>query len=98
VDRQQVVEAFPEDSAPRWLLRDRDSIYDDQVRRRIASLGITEVVSSPLSPWQNPYVERLIGSIRRESLDHVIILNHSISAACFARISPTTIGAARISA
>ena len=67
--------AFPEDSAPRWLLRDRDSIYDDQVRRRIASLGITEVVSSPLSPWQNPYVERAIGSIRRECLDHVIILN-----------------------
>jgi putative transposase len=45
------------------------------VRRRIASLGITEVVSSPLSPWQNPYVERVIGSIRRECLDHVIILN-----------------------
>jgi hypothetical protein len=43
-----LVEAFPEDAAPRWLLRDRDSIYDDQVRRRIASLGITEVVSSPL--------------------------------------------------
>src|SRR5437773_2904278 len=60
---QQLVDAFPEDSAPRWLLRDRDSIYDDQVRRRIASLGITEVVSSPLSPWQNPYVERVIGSI-----------------------------------
>jgi transposase InsO family protein len=72
---QQLVEAFPEDSAPRWLLRDRDSIYDDQVRRRIASLGITEVVSRPLSPWQNPYVERVIGSIRRECLDHVIILN-----------------------
>ena len=72
---QQLVEAFPEDSAPRWLLRDRDSVYDDQVRRRIASLGITEVVSSPLSPWQNPYVERVIGSIRRECLDHVIILN-----------------------
>ena len=45
------------------------------MRRRIASLGITEVVSSPLSPWQNPYVERVIGSIRRECLDHVIILN-----------------------
>ena len=73
---QQLVDAFPEDSAPRWLLRDRDSIYDEHVRRRIASLGITEVVSSPLSPWQNPYVERVIGSIRRECLDHVIILNH----------------------
>src|ERR1700704_1917691 len=72
---QQLVEAFPEDSAPRYLLRDRDSIYDDEVRRRIASLGIPEVVSSPLSPWQNPYVEPVIGSIRRECLDHVIILN-----------------------
>ena len=72
---QQLVEAFPDDTAPRWLLRDRDSIYDDQVRRRIASLGITEVVSSPLSPWQNPYVERVIGSIRRECLDHVIVIN-----------------------
>jgi putative transposase len=71
---QQLVEAFPEDTAPRWLLRDRDTIYNDEVRRRIASLGISEVVSSPLSPWQSPYVERLIGSIRRECLDHVIVL------------------------
>jgi hypothetical protein len=54
---QQLVEAFPEDTAPRWLLRDRDSIYGDEVRRRVASLGITEVISSPLSPWQSPYVE-----------------------------------------
>ena len=72
---QQLVEAFPEDTAPRWLLRDRDRIYDDTVRRRIASVGISDVVSSPRSPWQNPYVERLIGSLRRECLDHVIILN-----------------------
>jgi transposase InsO family protein len=72
---QQLVEAFPEDTTPRYLLRDRDSIYDDTVRRRIASLGITDVVSSPHSPWQSPYVERVIGSIRRECLDHVIILN-----------------------
>jgi putative transposase len=57
-------------------LAHRDSIYDNQVRRQIASLGITEVVPSPLSPWQNPCVEHVIGSIRRESLDHVIILNH----------------------
>lgn len=72
---QQLLEAFPEDTAPRWLLRDRDTIYDEQVRRRITSLGIGDVVSSPLSPWQNPYVERLIGSIRRECLDHVIVLS-----------------------
>jgi len=72
---QQVVEAFPEDSAPRWLHRDRDAIYGDEFQRRIASLGITEIVSAPASPWQNPYVERLIGSIRRECLDHLIVIN-----------------------
>jgi len=72
---QQIVAAFPEDSAPKWLLRDRDAIYGEVCQRRVASMGITEVVSSPSSPWQNPYVERLIGSIRRECLDHVIILS-----------------------
>jgi putative transposase len=74
---QQLVEAFPEDTGPRWLKRDRDRIYDDTVRRRIASLSITEVVSSPRSPWQNPYVERVIGSIRRDCLDHVIVFNET---------------------
>jgi transposase InsO family protein len=72
---QQLVEAFPNDTASRWVLRDRDAIYNEHVRRRIASLGMTEVVSSPRSPWQNPYVERVIGSIRRECLDHMIVLN-----------------------
>jgi putative transposase len=71
---QQMIEAFPEDTAPRWLLRDRDAIDGDVFRRRIASMGIGEVVSSPSSPWQNPYAERLIGSIRRECLNHVIVL------------------------
>jgi transposase InsO family protein len=71
---QQMIEAFPEDTAPRWLLRDRDAIYGDVFRRRVASMGIGEVVSSPSSPWQNPYAERLIGSLRRECLDHVIVL------------------------
>ena len=71
---QQMVEAFPDDTAPRWLLRDRDAIYGDVFRRRVAAMGIGEVVSSPSSPWQNPYAERLIGSIRRECLDHVIVL------------------------
>lgn len=74
---QQLVEAFPEDTAPRWLLHDRDTIYDDAGRRRIASLGITEVISSQRSPWQSPYVERLIGSMRRECLDHVIVLSEA---------------------
>ena len=72
---QQLIEVFPDDTAPRWLLRDRDAIYGEVFRRRVAGMGIAEVVSSPLSPWQNPYAERLIGSIRRECLDHVIVLS-----------------------
>jgi transposase InsO family protein len=71
---QQIIEAFPNDTAPRWLLRDRDSIYGEVFRRRVAGMGITEVITSPSSPWQNPYAERLIGSIRRECLDHAIVL------------------------
>lgn len=51
---QQLVEAFPDDTAPRWLLRDRDTIYNEQVRRRIVSLGMTDVVPRPQSSWQNP--------------------------------------------
>jgi transposase InsO family protein len=72
---QQLVKAFPFDTAPRYIQRDRDAIYGKKVRRRIKSLGIEEVVSAPRSPWQNPYVERIIGSIRRDCLDHVIVLN-----------------------
>ena len=72
---QQIVEAFPFDTAPRYLLRDRDGVYGETVQRRIKSLGIEEVVTAPRSPWQNPFVERVIGSIRRDCLDHVIVLN-----------------------
>jgi len=72
---QQRVEAFPYDAAPRYLLRDRDTIYGERVQRRIRSLGIKEVATAPRSPWQNPYAERIIGSIRRDCLDHVIVLN-----------------------
>ncbi len=71
----QMVEAFPWDEAPRYLLRDRDNVYDTTFRRRVHSLGIEEVLTATRSPWQNPYVERLIGSIRRECLNHVIVLN-----------------------
>jgi putative transposase len=74
---QQVVEAFPNDTTPRWLLRDRDSIYGDAFRRRVAGMGIAEVICSPASPWQNPYAERAIGSIRRECLDHVIVFGEA---------------------
>ena len=72
---QQLVEAFPFDSAPRYLLRDRDTLYGTRFRSRVHSLSIEEVLTAPRSPWQNPFVERLIGSIRRECLNHVIILN-----------------------
>ena len=72
---QQIVEAFPFDSAPSYLLHDRDSIFGKRFRSRVKSLGIEEIVTAPRSPWQNPYVERIIGSIRRECLNHVIIFN-----------------------
>jgi putative transposase len=72
---QQVVEAFPWDEAPRYLLRDRDRVYGAFFRQRVRHMGIEDVLIAPRSPWQNPYVERLIGSILRECLDHVIILH-----------------------
>src|SRR5215469_11294956 len=71
---QQMVEAFPEDTAPRYLLRDRDKIYGREFQQRIRSMSIKEVLSAPASPWQRAHVERLIGSIRRDCLDHVIVL------------------------
>jgi len=72
---QQIIEAFPHDSARRFLLRDRDSIYGGEFRRRVKSIGIAQVLTTPRSPWQNPFAERVIGTIRRELLDHVIVLN-----------------------
>jgi hypothetical protein len=72
---EQIVEAFPEDTAPDYMMRDRDGIYGDYFRRRVESFAIEEVLSAPRSPWQNPYVERLVGSIRRDCLHHVIVLN-----------------------
>lgn len=70
---QRIIEAFPWDTAPRYLLRDRDAIYGERFRRRVHSLLIKEVITAPRSPWQNPYVERIIGSIRRDCLDHMIV-------------------------
>jgi putative transposase len=72
---QQVIDAFPWDEVPRYLLRDRDCIYGAAFRQRVRHMGIEDVQIAPRSPWQNPYVERLIGSIRRECLDHVIVLH-----------------------
>jgi transposase InsO family protein len=72
---RQVTEAFPWDTAPRYLLHDRDASYGAYFRKRIEVMGIKDVVTAPRSPWQNPYVERVIGSIRRECLDHIVIFN-----------------------
>ena len=72
---QQIVQAFPEESAPRYLLRDRDGTYGKYFRRRVRDLGVKQVLIAARSPWQSPYVERLIGSLRRDCLNHVIVLN-----------------------
>jgi transposase InsO family protein len=72
---QQLREAWPWADAPRFLIRDRDGVYGEAFGHAIRSLGIEEVLTAPRSPWQNPFVERVIGSIRRECLDHVIIWN-----------------------
>ena len=74
---QQLVQAFPWDRGPRFLLRDRDATYGSAFRQTAAGLGIEEVLCAPRSPWQNAYAERLIGSIRRECLDQVIVFNES---------------------
>jgi transposase InsO family protein len=72
---RQITQAFPYDNAPRFLLRDRDCIYGKTFRERLKSMDIAEVITAARSPWQNPYVERMIGTIRRDCLDHVIVLN-----------------------
>jgi putative transposase len=72
---QQIVEAFPWDTAPKYLLRDRDGVFGEDFARRVESMGIKQALISARSPWQNLYVERVIGSIRRECVDHTIILN-----------------------
>jgi transposase InsO family protein len=72
---QQITEAFPWDEAPRYLLRDRDEVYAAEFRRRVRNMGMEEVLTAPRSPWQNPFCERLVGSIRRDCLDHVIVLH-----------------------
>jgi len=74
---QQITEAFPYDTAPKYLIRDRDGIYGTFFEQRVENMGIEEVLIAPKSPWQNPYCERVIGSIRRECLDHCIILGEN---------------------
>jgi putative transposase len=70
---QQIREACPWEQVPRYLLRDRDAIYGRDFAALTHDMGMEEVVTAPRAPWQNPYVERLVGSIRRECLDHVIV-------------------------
>ena len=72
---QQMIEAFPFETAPGFVLRDRDGTYGKAFRRRVSGMGMKEVLIAPRSPWQNAHVERVIGSVRRECLDHVVILN-----------------------
>jgi len=74
---RQIAEAFPWDSAPRYLLHDRDCIYGTAFRQRVGEMGIREALTAPRSPWQNPYAERFIGSLRRECLDHIVVFNES---------------------
>ena len=72
---QQIIEAFPENSAPRYIVRDRDGIYGEAFRARVEGMSIEDIRIASRSPWQNCYVERVIGSIRRECLNHVIPIN-----------------------
>ena len=74
---QQLRNAFPWDTAPRYLLRDRDRIFGAEFTKQVEEMGIEEVLSTPRSPWQRAYVERVIGTIRRECLDHMIVVNES---------------------
>src|SRR6266849_8783717 len=71
---RQITEAFPWDEAPHYLIRDRDRIYGSVVMRRLRAMGIRDKPTAPASPWQNGFAERLIGSIRRECVDHMIVL------------------------
>src|SRR6202011_482100 len=71
---RQITEAFPWDAAPRYLIRDRDRIYGSVVTRRLRAMGIRDKPTAPAAPWQNGFAERLIGSIRRECVDHIIVL------------------------
>ncbi len=72
---QQIVDAFPEDTAPSSLLRDRDQVYGHAFRQRVKGMRILDGLTAAHRPWQTPFVERLIGSVRRECLDHVLVLN-----------------------
>ena len=94
---RQIIEAFPWDTAPRFLMRDRDASYGPTFRNRVQAMAIEQVVTAPRSPWQNAYVERIIGSIRRECLVTSSSSTSVTCAVCWWRTSTTTTGAAHIS-
>jgi transposase InsO family protein len=71
---QQIVNAFPYGSAPKYMIHDRDNIYGADFVRKVRAMHIEQVITAPRSPWQNPYCERVIGTVRRDCLDHVIVL------------------------
>ena len=89
---QQVTEAFPWNEVPRYLIRDRDGIYGAAVTRRLRAMGIRDKPIAPSSPWQNGYAERLIGTLRRECLDHMIVSGRRICAGFLEHMLPTIIG------
>jgi transposase InsO family protein len=74
---RQITEAFPWNEAPRYIIRDRDRIYGAVVTRRLRAMGIRDKPTAPASPWQNGFAERLIGSIRRECLDHIVVFGEA---------------------
>ena len=74
---RQITEAFPWNETPRYMIRDRDRIYGAVVTRRLRAMGIRDKPTAPASPWQNGFAERLIGSIRRECVDHIIVLGEA---------------------
>jgi transposase InsO family protein len=87
---RQLVEAVADRDSPRYLIRDRDRVYGRAVSENLASLNVQQVMTAPASPWQNGVIERLIGSIRRECLDHVIVFNRWRLKRILGPISPTT--------
>jgi transposase InsO family protein len=74
---RQITEAFPWSEDPRYMIRDRDRTYGAVVTRRLRAMGIRDKPIAPSSPWQNVFAERLIGSIRREYVDHIIVLGEA---------------------
>jgi len=92
----QLREAFPWESAPQYLLRDRDRIFGQEFVDQVKAMGIKQVLSAPRSPWQRAYVERLIGTIRRECLDHLIVFNERVYTGTSRALESITITAAHI--